>query len=115
MIIIFQVLFSLFAFFAIISVIKRKKTGEIGKKGAFFWVLFWLSTLVAVLWPESTNILANSLGIGRGSDFVLYISIIVIFYLLFRLHIKIESIGRDVTKVVRKEALDNSYEDSTNS
>ena len=115
MIIIFQILFALFAFFAIVSVIKRKNVGEIGKSGAFFWILFWLLTLVVVLWPESTSILANALGIGRGADFVLYTSIIVIFYLLFRLHVKIESIGRDVTKVVRKEALDNSYEDSTNS
>ena len=107
MIIIFQTLFTLFAFFAIFSVVKRKKAGEIGKKGAFFWILFWLATLVAVLWPNSTNVLANALGIGRGADFVLYISIIVIFYLLFRLHIKIEGVSRDITKVVRKDSLEN--------
>lgn len=105
MIVIFQIFFALFALFAIISVFKRKKTGELGKRGSFFWILFWLSILTAVLWPESTTVLANALGIGRGADFVLYLSIMVIFYLLFRLHIKIESISRDITKVVRKEAL----------
>jgi len=115
MIIIFQILFLIFTLFAIVLVVKRKKAGEIGKKGAFFWVLFWLTALVAVWWPNSTSILANYLGIGRGTDFVLYISLIVIFYLLFRLHVKIESIGRDITKVVRKEALDNTYENSTHS
>jgi len=59
-----------------------------------------------VWWPDSTVIVANYLGIGRGTDLILYISLAVIFFILFRLHVKIESIGRDITKVVRKDSLD---------
>jgi len=66
MLIIFQILFAAFALFAAISVLKRKKDGQLSIRGAFFWIFFWLSTLVAVLWPESTSILASALGIGRG-------------------------------------------------
>lgn len=106
MLIVFQILFILFVLFTVFGVLKRKKEGHISARGAWFWSLFWAAAIVAVLWPESTTLLANFLGIGRGADFIIYISIAIIFYLVFRLHIKIESINRDVTKVVRKEALD---------
>lgn len=106
MLVLFQALFTIFALVAIVSVIKKKKAGQFGAKGMMFWVLFWFLAIIAVMWPESTTILANRFGIGRGTDFVLYISVAVLFYLIFRLHIKIESIGRDITKIVRKETLD---------
>mgnify|MGYP005639271841 FL=1 len=106
MLILFQILFTLFAIFTIGSVVKRKKEGLLGPKGLIFWVIFWLLAIVAVLWPDSTTQLANLLGIGRGTDFVLYVAIAVLFYIVFRLHIKLESVGRDLTKVVRKETLD---------
>ena len=105
MIILFQILFTLFALFAIVSVIKRKKEGLLGSKGVFFWIGFWVLACVAVLWPNSTVIIANTFGIGRGTDFVIYVALVIIFYILFRLHIKLESVGRDITKVVRREAV----------
>jgi hypothetical protein len=108
MLILFQILFILFALFAITSVLKRKKDGQMGAWGAVFWAVFWVLAIVAVLWPNSTNILANSLGIGRGSDFIIYISVALIFYLVFKLHVKIEAISRDITKIVRKDALDKN-------
>ena len=113
MLVIFQILFSFFALFAITNVVRRKKEGLLGPKGAFFWILFWLAAAVAVWWPNSATILANTFGIGRGSDFVLYISLVIIFYILFKLNVKLESVGRDITKVVRKKSLDDQERDSS--
>ncbi len=107
MLILFQSLFTLFALFAIISVATKRKSGLLGPKGTVFWVLFWLLACIFVWWPNSTVILANYLGIGRGTDLVLYVSLALIFFILFRLHVKVESIGRDITKVVRREALND--------
>lgn len=108
MLILFQILFILFSLFAIISVVKRKREGLLGPKGAIFWIGFWLLAVVLVLWPNSTGVVANYLGIGRGADLVFYVSLVVIFYLLFKLNIKLEAVGRDVTKIVRKETLNES-------
>jgi len=108
MLILFQILFILFSLFAIISVIKRKREGLLGPKGMIFWTVFWLVAIVFVWWPDSTTILANKFGIGRGADLVFYVSLVVIFYLLFKLNVKLESVGRDITKVVRREALNKS-------
>lgn len=107
MITIFQTIFSIFALSAIIAVFRKRQEGLLGPKGLFFWVFFWLLAGVAFWWPNSTTILANSLGIGRGADLVIYVSLVIIFYLLFKLHIKLESVGRDIAKVVGKKAIED--------
>lgn len=113
MLLIFQILFSIFVLFAVANVVKRKQEELLGPKGMFFWIMFWLIASVAVWWPNSTTLLANTFGIGRGTDFILYIAVAVLFYLVFKLHIKLESVGRDVTKVVRGKALADQERDSS--
>jgi len=105
MLIIFQILFTLFALAAIFAVGKRKKEQLLGNKGVAFWGMFWVLAIVVVFNPESATGLAEVLGIGRGVDLIIYISIALIFFILFRLHIKIESTARNVTKVVRHNAV----------
>lgn len=105
MIILFQIIFSLFALFAIVSVWSKKRIGLLSAGGTIFWIIFWFLAVVFVWWPNSTVRLANFFGIGRGSDLVLYVSLAVIFYLLFKTHIKIEEINRNITKVVRDKSL----------
>ena len=105
MLILFQILFIMFALFAAGSVIRRKKSGHLGPHATFFWVLFWLLAIVVVAWPNSASVIASYLGIGRGADLILYVAVAVIFYLLFKLNVKLDSLNRDVTKVVREDAL----------
>jgi|SRR3989338_5251906 len=105
MLFLFQLLFILFSLYAIGNVWRRRREGTLSQRGLIFWVIFWLLADVAVIWPNSTTLLANALGIGRGSDLVIYISLALLFFLIFKLYIKIESLNRDVTKVVRDRAL----------
>jgi len=107
-IIIFQSLIILFAFATIVNTLKMKQKGTLGIRGAVFWIVFWVGVAVVVIWPQSVQMIADSFGIGRGSDFVLYISVIMLFFLVFRLHIKIENMNRDVTKVVRAKSLERN-------
>ncbi len=105
-VIVFQIIFSIFALGAISGVLKKYRSGELGVLGTSFWVIFWVGALLAVLWPHGTTIVANLFGIGRGADFIFYVSIILIFFVLFRLHVKIENVNRDITKIVRQMAID---------
>ena len=78
----FQIIFVAFSLLAIANVWKRKKDAELGLKGAWFWILFGCS----LTWRcfgilESTTLIANRFGIGRGSDFYfVYRDRIDIFY-----------------------------------
>lgn len=97
--------------FAIVSVIRKKREGLLGPKGLFFWLSFWILAIFVVLWPDSTFVLSNYFGISRGADLVVYVSLALIFFILFRLHVKLESVGRSLTKMVRKEALEQVKKD----
>lgn len=69
------------------------------------WFLFWLMVIVAVWVPNFLTKLANILGIGRGTDLVLYVSVVVVFYFIFRIYVRIERMESNITKIVRDDAL----------
>ena len=103
---IFQIFFIFFALLVVSFVIKRRSEGLLSLRALIFWVLFWLLTIVVVLWPGSAEFAAEYSGIGRGADLVVYISLALMFYILLRLHIKLEMMNRDLTKIVRKDSLE---------
>ena len=105
LLLLFKIIFALLALSAIITVWQKKQKTLLGKKATYFWILFWLVLAVVVFWPNSTQILAEYIGIGRGVDLVIYVSIACIFYLIFRMNLKIEGLKRDLTEVVRDKAI----------
>jgi small membrane protein len=90
---------------ALSFVIIKYRERRIGGFVFVAWLLLWTGAAIAVVVPRTTIIVAQALGIGRGVDLVLYVSIIVILYLLFRLFVRMEQMERDLTKLVRTIAL----------
>lgn len=70
------------------------------------WVFLWLIGLFIIYYPGFLTKIANILNIGRGADFALYISIILLFYLVYKVNLKIGKLTRDLTKIVRKISTD---------
>ena len=70
-----------------------------------FWAGLWLLALIAVALPDTTAFVARILGIGRGVDVVIYLSIVLSFYLIFRLFERIDRIEHEITTIVRHLAL----------
>lgn len=62
---------------------------------------------MAVVKPGVTTAIANRLGIGRGVDAALYISIVLLFYLNFRSNVMLENLRHEITKLTREIALSN--------
>lgn len=100
-----QVSLSLFLLFALSRVLLQVRDGKLTVSGFFFWSALFVLALMGVLEPNITTYIARLLGIGRGTDVVLYISIALLFYLLFRLSISLEETRREITELVRKVAL----------
>lgn len=101
-----QVLFSVIILIFLFRTWERKKKSAIITQEAVWWSLFWLLA-AGVLWiPDSTTRVANLLGIGRGADLVSYVGLLVLFYMIFRAYVRMEKMERDITKLVRKIALD---------
>lgn len=100
-----QILLSLFIVFALIKVAGRYRAKEVSILSLFFWLIFWLAVAVVVWQPNLATEVANRVGVGRGSDLVLYVSVAVIFYLIFRITVRLERMERNITKVVREISL----------
>jgi len=94
-----------FLLFAFTRVWLRMREGSIGWGMFIFWAAIWLLALTAVAKPELTQEIANKLGIGRGVDAAIYISIVLLFYLNFRDNVLIENLRHEITKLTREIAL----------
>lgn len=100
-----QIIIILFALFAYSRVVARTKDKNINPNEFIFWSIIWILVIAVALIPGITSIFAGVFGIGRGADFAVYISIIILFYLIFRVYVKAEKIEKDITKLVREVSL----------
>lgn len=100
-----QIVLLLFLLFALSRVILRFRGGALTLRGFIFWSALFGLAIVAVLVPKLTGDFARAAGIGRGVDAVIYASLVLLFYLIFRLHIFLEDIRHEITAMVRKQAL----------
>lgn len=101
----YQIFFGAIVLLIVLWNIYSFKKEQIKFRRFIVFILFWLSVLLAIIFPEETNKIAKFFNITRGADFFIYISIIVIFYTLFKVYEKLEQIERNITKIVREIAL----------
>lgn len=99
-----QILLSLFIVFALIKVVGRFRAKEVSLGALIFWCLFWLIVLIVVWQPRLSTELANRLGVGRGTDLIMYVSVAALFYFIFRLTVRIEKMEKNITKIVKEIA-----------
>ena len=102
---IIQVGLTVFLLFAISRVFARFRSSEVSVPGLILWSAIFGSAILAVLFPSVTTQVAKQIGIGRGVDAVVYASIVLLFYLVFRLYVFIQDIRRDISELVTKIAL----------
>lgn len=95
-------------------VVDRYIRKEFSLHEVIVWSLFWLIAAGLVIWPDASSWLAAVLGVGRGADLVVYLALMLIFYLLFRIFVRFEKQERELSKLVQKQALDEAETHSHN-
>lgn len=92
--------------FFIVRLLVQKKRNQIGSNEFIFWLIFWIVSMVVISALKLIDSLVADLGFsGSGIEVILYISVVVLFYLIFRLRIKLEKLERDITRIVREIAI----------
>ena len=87
----------------------QKKNKQINNNEFKFWLIFWSLAGLAIIFLKKIDTLVASLGFsGKGIDILFYIAVIILFYFVIRLMLRIEKIEKNITKIVRKAALSNS-------
>lgn len=105
-----QIILILFALFALTRTVQRFRDGSVSFVQLALWVIFWVGVVVVVILPDTSSKVASFFGVGRGADLVVYLALAIVFYLQFRLFVKTEEVERQITKLVRNQALDELEE-----
>ena len=106
-----QIVVTIFIVFILLKLFLQKQKNRISLLAFLIWLLLWLAVLTVFWLPDTTSYLAAWLGIGRGADLVVYVSILVIFYMIFRVFVRLNKIEEGFTKVVRDDAIKNVKEE----
>ncbi len=107
-----QILTTLVAVFVILSLFFSFKKGTVSAYRFAGWLVLWGGIVILVFYPGLSDRIALFLGIDRGTDAAFFGAILIIFYLLLRLLLRIEGIERDITKLVRHLALGEDEDNS---
>lgn len=95
----FFILLSLIVLGYLIYVIKSQKRVRLSYE-LFFAGIFFVVALI-FLFPGSVQTIEKILGIKSGANFIVYLSIFVIFIFLFHFQKKLDSLKEDITKLTR--------------
>lgn len=104
---IIQILGIIFALFALSRAYLRFKDNKLTKNEFVFWALIWFVVIIISIAPNVLGLFSQILGIQRGMDLIIVISVVILFYLIFRLYVQLEGVKREITALVRKVALDD--------
>jgi hypothetical protein len=61
--------------------------------------------IAAVLWPNSTTVVANAVGVGRGTDLVLYVLVMVFVYYAVAMAQRVHHLEQQLIELTRALAL----------
>ena len=104
-----QILALIIIAFFISRIFWQKRKGLISVNEFFFWVFFWsLATLAIILLKQIDRLVADLGFSGQGIDILFYAAVIILFYFIFRLRLRMEKMEKNITKIVREIALGKS-------
>jgi hypothetical protein len=61
--------------------------------------------VTAVIWPDLTTQVANRVGVGRGTDLVLYLAVLGFVFVSIAVYQRISTLESQITKLTRELAL----------
>lgn len=77
-------------------------------------ILFLLALVAAavifIIWPDMTTRLAKFLGVGRGADLVFYISILIFWFVILKLYVRMRKLEQTFTELIRQDALQKAQQ-----
>jgi hypothetical protein len=106
MITIVQLIAVVFALFALSRVILRLKDGNLSRREFVFWTFIWIFLIIVAFFPDLFTTIAIKLGLQQGVNLLSSLAIIVLFYLIFRLYVKVENTEQQITRLVRELSLE---------
>lgn len=101
-----QIIAIIIIIFFISRLFWQKKKNLISKNEFIFWMIFWCVAILAILSLKWLDKISNELGFSAsGVDILIYISIIILFYLIFKIRLQLAKNEKAITKIIREISL----------
>lgn len=100
-----QLIVFVFSFFMLYNVYLYWKKKEIGLKGASAWIIIWGGLLVITFFPKFIEPLVKELFFVRLFDLATVAALIILAYVMFENHIRINRLQKESEKLVRSMAI----------
>ncbi len=101
-----QIIALIIIIFFIIKLFSQKQNNQISKNEFLLWITFWIIASISIISIKWIDLALSMIGVsGSGIEILFYISVIIIFYLIFKIRIKLEKQKQEITKLTRHIAL----------
>ncbi len=100
-----QIILIVFILFAESRVLLRLRDKSVALGECAVWTVLWAAAATVVLIPDVTSRAAALLGVGRGADLVVYAALVLLFYAVFRLTVRMDAQDRHITELTRTYAV----------
>jgi len=74
------------------------------------YVLFVIAGIYAILWPDDTTVVANWVGVDRGTDLLEYVLIIAFAFTTLSTYMRFKELELRYARLARAVALDSARE-----
>jgi hypothetical protein len=109
-----QLIALLIILFFVFRLFVLKKKDKVSANEFVFWLIFWLIAASGIVFVKDLDKLAVAFGFSAsGIQIILYVAVASLFYMNFRLRLKLEKMDKDITKVARKIALNGKDDAAT--
>jgi hypothetical protein len=103
-----QIIALIIILFFVLRLVNEKSTKKINRNEFSLWLVFWLFSAAAVILIKQIDRLVAFLGFsGSGINFLIYLAVLGLFYLVFRLRLSIAKLDQNLTEVARRLTLDD--------
>lgn len=101
-----QVIALLIIAFFVTRLIKQKQKNQITKNESILWFTFWALAALAIIFIKTIDKVVAALGFsGSGINFLIYIAVMILFYFIFKMRLKIVKLEKNITDITREVAL----------
>jgi len=101
-----QIIAIIIIVFFVFRLVAQKKKKIISNNEFSLWLAFWLVAAAAIIFIKQIDRLVAWLGFsGTGINFLIYIAVLALFYLVFRLQLNLAKMDRNITEIIRQITL----------
>lgn len=103
----FQIGIILFAVVVILRTYGQYKKEYVSRYWLIAFSFLWIMVMIATLVPKGTDRIAQLVGVERGADLFVYVAVLVLVYVVYRLLVRVQHMHQEITELVRQIALAN--------